>query len=67
MTAQAAYLAADLGAESGRLVRGTLNRARALEVTEVHRWANAPVRVEDRLFWDALYLWKELKRGLSKA
>jgi rhamnulokinase len=61
------YLAIDLGAESGRLVRGSLSTSGDLSITEVRRWPNRPVRVGDRLHWDALYLMGEIKEGLAAA
>jgi rhamnulokinase len=42
------YLAVDLGAESGRVVRGTLDDGR-LTVEEVHRFANRPIALPDGL------------------
>jgi rhamnulokinase len=62
-----AYLAVDLGAESGRLVRGELDAASVLSIEEVHRWPNEPVMVEDRLHWDVFRLWHEIKSGLREA
>ena len=61
------YVAIDLGAESGRLVTGSLTDAGELTMREVHRWPNRAVRVGDRLYWDVLYLWEEIKRGLGEA
>jgi rhamnulokinase len=60
------YLAFDLGAESGRAILGTLDGAR-LEIEELHRFANTPVRVFDALYWDTLRLWHEIQRGLAIA
>ena len=62
-----AYVAIDLGAESGRLVTGSLTDAGELTMREVHRWPNEAVRVGDRLHWDVAYLWEEIKRGLVEA
>ncbi|MFH1571964.1 MAG: rhamnulokinase family protein [Gemmatimonadota bacterium] len=56
-------IAFDLGAESGRAILGQLD-GRRLELTELHRFANGPVRVFDRLYWDPLRLFGELKAGL---
>ena len=64
---RASYLAVDLGAESGRLVRGELDADRVLSIREVHRWPNVPVKVEERLHWDVLRIWHEIKHGLRKA
>ena len=61
-----AYLAVDLGADSGRLVRGQFNGAR-VELTEVHRFPNGPVRIGDGLHWDVPRLFGEIKDGLAQA
>ena len=60
------YLAIDLGAESGRVILGTLAGDR-LSLTEVRRFANIPVRLPDGLHWDVLRIWSEIKSGLSAA
>ena len=59
-------LALDLGAESGRAILGRLDNGR-LELKEIHRFANGPVRLPDGLHWDALRLFGELKTGLQRA
>ncbi len=61
-----AYLAFDLGAESGRAIIGCL-RSGKLEIREIYRFPNRAVRVGDSLFWDVLSLWEEMKHGLSLA
>ena len=60
------YLAVDLGASSGRLVLGRLDGAR-LELEEVHRFPNGPVRVGDALYWDFLGQWQQVLVGLAAA
>jgi rhamnulokinase len=60
------FLAIDLGAESGRAVLGRLNRDRIV-LKELHRFPNRPVRLGDSLYWDVLYLWREMKHGLELA
>ena len=60
------YLAVDLGAESGRVITGTLEEDR-LSLTEVRRFANIPVRLPDGLHWDVLRIWSEIKSGISAA
>ena len=58
------YVAVDIGAESGRVIAGTLAGGRvALE--ELHRFANVPVRTPDGLHWDLLRLYREVLTGLS--
>src|SRR4051794_32908871 len=60
------YLAVDLGAESGRAILGTLAHG-TLAVDELHRFPNTPVRDADGLYWDALQLWDEIRRGIAVA
>ena len=62
----AAYLAFDLGAESGRAVIGHLDHGR-LTIRELHRFPNEPVRTGSSVHWDVLRLWHEMKRGLQLA
>src|SRR5512146_269120 len=66
-TSKAAHYAAiDLGAESGRVVLGSISDSK-LELTELHRFPNGPVRTIDELHWDTLRLWTEMKAGVGKA
>ncbi|MBZ5593975.1 MAG: rhamnulokinase [Acidobacteriia bacterium] len=60
------YLAFDLGAESGRVILGTLQSGR-LALEELHRFPNTPVRVFSSLYWDTLRLWHEIQQGLKIA
>ena len=53
------YAAVDLGAESGRVMVGTFRGAR-VDLDEVHRFANVPVRTPDGLHWDVLGLYREV-------
>lgn len=65
MTAR--VLAVDLGATSGRIASIDLDRS-APTVEVVHRWANAPVPVDDgTLRWDWPHLVAEVELGLEKA
>ena len=66
MKAGPAFLAFDLGAESGRAVLGRLTDDR-IELKEIHRFPNGPVQVGDSLHWDVLRLWGEMKQGLGLA
>jgi len=59
-------LAFDLGAESGRALLGRLDSGR-LSLTELHRFANTPARMNSRLHWNLLSLWESLKTGLRNA
>ncbi len=60
------HAAVDLGAESGRVLVGTLDGGR-LALEEIHRFANAPVRVRGTLHWDVLRLWADVEAGLRRA
>jgi rhamnulokinase len=60
------FAAADLGAESGRVVVGTLRDGR-VELEVVHRFANRPVRLPDGLRWNALGLLEGILDGLRAA
>lgn len=60
------YIAVDLGAESGRVMRGTL-RDGGVALEEVHRFANVPVRTPDGLYWDVLRLYGDIVQGLRAA
>ena len=59
------FLAFDLGAESGRAIVGRL-RANVLDIREVHRFPNEPVRQNGSLQWDILRLWHEMRRSFDK-
>lgn len=59
-----AYLAFDLGAESGRAVLGYL-RSGVLRIEEVHRFANQPVEYGGSLHWDVARLWLEMRKTLG--
>lgn len=60
------YLACDLGAESGRLILGTLKDGR-LSLDELHRFPNGPIETEHVLCWEIPRLFSELKTGLRIA
>jgi rhamnulokinase len=60
------YLAVDLGAESGRVMLGTLEKGRvALE--DIHRFPNRVLTAGSHLHWDLPHLEKEIFAGLEKA
>jgi rhamnulokinase len=58
------FLAADLGASSGRVFVGCWNGT-SFELRELHRFANGPVNILGSLHWDILRLWTDLKEGFS--
>jgi rhamnulokinase len=60
------YLAVDLGAESGRVMLGTLRDGR-LSLEEIHRFPNRVVTLAGHLHWDLAHLEKEIFLGLEKA
>ncbi len=66
MAGESAFVAVDLGAESGRAVLGRFEGER-MTLEEVHRFPNRPVRLPDGLHWDVLRIIGEIKEGLAKA
>jgi rhamnulokinase len=60
------YLAADLGAESGRVMLGTLHNGR-LTLEQLHRFPNQPVSLPSGLYWDSFRLFHEIVHGLTIA
>ena len=58
--------AVDLGASNGRVIVGRV-APRELELTELHRFPNEPVRVAGTLHWDILRLHHEVWAGLRAA
>lgn len=58
------FIAFDLGAESGRGVLGIIKKDK-LELKEIHRFANGPVKVFDHIHWDLLRQYQEIKNALS--
>ncbi|MER7540423.1 rhamnulokinase family protein [Streptomyces sp. NPDC097704] len=61
-----AFAAVDLGATSGRVILGRVGPDN-LDLTEAHRFPNAPVRLPDGLRWDALALFQGILDGLREA
>ena len=60
------FAAVDLGAESGRVILGTLKENR-LHIQEGHRFRTGGVHLGGHFYWDFLRLWSEIKTGLSHA
>jgi len=58
------FCACDIGAESGRVMRVTLDGGR-LDLAEVSRFPNAPVRIASTLRWDFEGLWRAVCVGLA--
>src|ERR1700727_3005621 len=65
-----AVAAVDLGASGGRVMVGQVSTGRGgdqLELHEVHRFPNTPVRVLGTLHWDILGLYRGVLDGLGAA
>ncbi|MEG8280329.1 rhamnulokinase [Streptomyces sp. AHA2] len=60
------HAAVDLGASSGRVMAGRVGPG-TLELTEIHRFPNRPVRVPEGLRWDVLGLYTGVLDGLRAA
>lgn len=60
------YLAIDLGASSGRGIVGSYDGER-LTLRENCRFENRPVQVVDRLYWDILRIFHEIKQSVARA
>ncbi|MFI6326022.1 rhamnulokinase family protein [Nonomuraea sp. NPDC050556] len=60
------FAAVDLGASSGRVMVAEIGPD-TLELREVHRFANVPVRAGGTLYWDILRLYRGVLDGLAAA
>ena len=56
------YIAVDLGASTGRVVVGNLQ-----EFTVTNRFVTRNELVNGNVYWDILYIFSEIKKGLKKA
>ncbi|WP_401000053.1 rhamnulokinase family protein [Agromyces sp. GXQ0307] len=66
--ASGAVAAVDLGATSGRVIVGHVDQsAGRLELDQVARFRNGPVRMTSGLHWDLTGLYRDLTRGLADA
>jgi rhamnulokinase len=65
-TSNKAFLAVDLGAESGRGIIGRFIDDR-LQLDQIHRFSTAPVKVRHRLLWDVLSIHQEIKNSIAIA
>ena len=59
-------LAFDFGASSGRMILSKFENGK-IELEELHRFSNDPVRIGKNFYWDTFRLYHELKQGLKKA
>lgn len=67
-----AWVAVDLGAESGRVIVGTLTPEAAsgrprLGLLEVHRFVHEPLSTDGGLYWNVTHIWDNVLRGLRQA
>jgi rhamnulokinase len=60
------YIAVDLGADSGRVMLGTVSSEK-LHLHEIHRFVNGPIEQNDSLRWDFPRLLAEIKTGIAKS
>jgi rhamnulokinase len=61
----ARFLAFDLGAESGRAMLGSL-RSGVLDVQEICRFPNQPLRASTTLRWDVRRIWSQMRACLNQ-
>ena len=59
-------LAFDFGASSGRAILGIFDGEK-IELQEVHRFSNDPVKLNGTVYWDVQRLFFEIKQGILKA
>ncbi len=59
-------LAIDLGASNGRAIVGEYKDG-AIFLHEVHRFENEPVKLGKYVYWDFLYLFRQIKKSLLNA
>ena len=59
-------LAFDFGASSGRAILGIFD-GKKIELQEVHRFSNDPVKINGTVYWDVQRLFFEIKQGILKA
>lgn len=58
--------AVDIGAGSGRVMVGHYD-GQEICMEEMHRFEHEIINVGGILFWDLLFIWKEVKKGILKA
>ena len=59
-------IAIDLGASGGKVIVGSFNGNEVI-VTEIYRFTNSPIQLVDHIYWDFLYLFNEVKKGIQLA
>ncbi len=65
MSSKCQFVAADLGASTGRIMLGQWDGER-FSLQKLHRFANGGVSVGTNLYWDALGISSHLQEGLQK-
>lgn len=60
------YLAVDLGAESGRVIAGSIDQ-NSFAIEELHRFPNGLLPLNGRLHWNIYRLYEEILTGLKIA
>jgi rhamnulokinase len=60
------FAAGDLGASSGRVMLGRVGPD-TIELTEVNRFRNGPIRLPDGYYWDILGVYQDILAGLRGA
>ncbi len=60
------YIAADLGASSGRTIVGTFENG-TLSLKEINRFWNGSTEINGRLFWDFVHLFRNIQEGIALA
>jgi rhamnulokinase len=60
------YVAVDLGAESGRVMLGSISAGK-FTLEEAHRFSNGPIECDGSLRWNFDHLLSEVKTGIGKA
>jgi rhamnulokinase len=65
MIQPARFIAADLGASSGRIMAGAWD-GKSFSMEEIHRFPNGGIRLSGGLYWDVLGLWAQIRLGLEK-
>ncbi len=63
-SANANFLAVDLGASGGRVMWGRWN-GQGFELQELHRFPNIPLNILGHLHWNIEALWAEIKKGIA--
>lgn len=58
------YIAIDIGASSGRFIKGILNESN-LRIEEIHRFENKMITENESCYWDLDHLVYEVLRGLK--